>query len=37
MLSAKGWVGRMMSECVMGIEFQFYKTQKFLELDGSDG
>ena len=29
--------GRMGSYCLIGIEFQFYKMKRVMEMDGSDG
>ena len=29
--------GGMMRYCLMGIEFQFYKIKRFMEMDSGDG
>ena len=37
MVVARGWGQREMgSYCLMGIEFQFYKVKRAMEMDGSD-
>lgn len=38
MAGARKWQkGRMGSYCLMGVEFQFEKITKVLEMDGGDG